>query len=267
VQATFRRALATVRSGGRTTASLLLDELKFHSDKVPTERVTSLLCALFEIADELHVDGDKGKGFSIGDNHLRLHWLLRRLTLERFDLAKRSTIFVTACHGAQLGWLVDFSQSAYRDYYPGEGKEPEREGNCLTTEAGAETLHQLALERIRAAADTGALLRHTQLPYLLFRWSDQDAPRVLDWTSAQLQTDTSVVRFAEAFTSHSWAQSIDDRVAQRQTRASIESIDRILDRELFRRRLEVLTLNTSLGARDAVIVKTFLEAWDRGNRR
>jgi predicted KAP-like P-loop ATPase len=266
VQVAFRRALATARSGGRTTASLLLDELKFHADKVPAESVEPLLCALFEIADELQVEGDKEKAFSIGDNQLRLHWLLRRLTLERFDLARRSATFVAACRNAQLGWLVDFSQSAYRDYYPGEGKESEREENCLTTLADTEAMHQWALERIRDAAETGALLKHPQLPYLLFRWSDQNAPRVQEWTSGQLQTDAGVVRFAEAFTSHSWAQGIDDRVARRQTRASVESIDRILDRELFRRRLEALAANTGLNTKDSETVKTFLEAWDRGGR-
>jgi predicted KAP-like P-loop ATPase len=189
IEEAFRKALATPRSDGRTKASLLLDELKLHAEKVPDDKVGPLLTALFGIADELHVQGDKAKGFSIGDNHLRLHWLLRRLTLERFELAKRSSILMAACKRATLGWLIDISDSAYRDYHPLEGKKPEIEANCLTTSGGAEKLHGMALKRIRAASKSGELLNHPELPYLLFRWSDEQPGQVLKWTTAQLKQD------------------------------------------------------------------------------
>jgi len=264
IQDTFRKALATPRSDGRTKASLLLDELKLHAKKVPDEKVGPLLTALFEIADELQVQGDKAKAFSIGDNHLRLHWLLRRLTLERYDLAKRSSVLTAACHTASLGWLIDISDSAYRDYHPLEGRSAETEANCLTTSADAEKLHGLALKRIRVASKTGELLDHPELPYLLFRWSDEEAPKVLKWTGAQLKLDKSVVRLAQAFTAQSWVHSLGDRVARRQTRASLESIEKILDKDLFRARLEELAGVNGLSKDDGEKIHAFLQAWDRG---
>jgi predicted KAP-like P-loop ATPase len=267
VRDTFRQALTTARSDGRTKASLLLDELKLHAKKVPDEKVGPLLSVLFQMADELQVQGDKAKAFSIGDNHLRLHWLLRRLTLERFDLAKRSSVLVAACDTASLGWLIDFSDSAYRDYHPREGKNPETEVNCLTTSTGAEQLHKLALKRIRAASRTGELLDHPELPYLLFRWSDEEGPKVLKWTATLLKKDQSVIRLARAFTSHSWVQTMGDRVARRQARASIESIERIMDRDIFRSRLEELAASSALSKDDEDAVQTFLQAWDRGRDR
>jgi predicted KAP-like P-loop ATPase len=260
----FGKALATQRSDGRTKASLLLDELKLHAKSVPDEKVAPLLTALFEIADDLQVQGDKATAFLIGDNLLRLHWLLRRLTLERFDLAKRSSVLTAACQKASLGWLIDISDSAYRDYHPLEGKNPETEANCLTTLADAEKLHELALKRIRAASKTGQLLNHGELPYLLFRWCDEEAPKVLKWTAAQLKQDKGAVRFAHAFTAHSWVHSLGDRVARREIRASLESIERILDKDIFRARLEELAVGDALGKDDAVAVRTFLQAWDRG---
>jgi predicted KAP-like P-loop ATPase len=267
VQDTLRKALATPRSDGRTKASLLLDELKLHAKEVPDKKIGPLLRALFQIADELQVQGDRAKGFSMGDNHLRLHWLLRRLTLERFDLAKRSSVLMAACNTATLGWLIDISDSAYRDYHPREGKNPETETNCLTTSADAEKLHALALKRIRAATKTGELLDHPDLPYLLFRWSDEEAPMVLKWTTAQLKQDKGAVRFAQAFTAHSWVHSLGDRVARRETRASLESIERILDKDLFRARLEELAAGNVLSKDDGDAVRTFLQAWDRGRDR
>jgi hypothetical protein len=75
--------------------------------------VEPLLAALFELGDDLDVPSDEERGFSIGDNQLRIHWLLRRLTRERFDLATRSAIFVVACG----------------DYYPVNDKPREPEAN------------------------------------------------------------------------------------------------------------------------------------------
>jgi hypothetical protein len=171
---------------------------------------------------------------------------------------------MAACKRATLGWLIDISDSAYRDYHPLEGKKPEIEANCLTTSGGAEKLHGMALKRIRAASKSGELLNHPELPYLLFRWSDEQPGQVLKWTTAQLKQDKSVIRFAQAFTSYSWVHSAGDRVSRRLTRASLESIERILDKDLFRRRLEELAARNKLSKDDDISVRTFLQAWNRG---
>jgi predicted KAP-like P-loop ATPase len=104
VQATLRSALSVVRKNGTTKAQLLLDELNVHAEDVADNDVAPLLAAMFELGDELDIQADRGRGFSFADNPLRIHWLLRRLTLERFDLAKRSAVFVEACAKAGLGF-------------------------------------------------------------------------------------------------------------------------------------------------------------------
>jgi predicted KAP-like P-loop ATPase len=109
----LREALGVTRSNGATKAALILDELNLHADKVADNHVGPLLTAIFRMADELNVASDAGKALSIGDNQLRIHWLLRRLTLERFVLAARSELFKAACQPAALSWLVHFATSAY----------------------------------------------------------------------------------------------------------------------------------------------------------
>src|SRR6202042_1982359 len=110
--------LGVRRRDGSTKAKLILDELNLHAARVAQKDVGVFLKALFEIADELDVESDKERGFSLGDNQLRIHWLLRSLTRDRFDLPARSKLFVMACKTASLSWLVDFARSAYNDYHP-----------------------------------------------------------------------------------------------------------------------------------------------------
>ena len=260
----LREALAVGRSGGGTKAALILDEMNLHAERVADETVEPLLAALFKLGDELDVPADAAKGFSIGDNHLRIHWLLRRLTLDRFELAARSAIFVAACESAAFAWLVDFSDSAYCDYHPRNGEVPEPESKCLTTADDAESLRVKALERIRTASKSKELATNPRLPYLLYRWRDMavdEGVEVKGWCEARLAQDDMIVTFARAFTSHGWSQSVADTVARRTTIANVNGLESILNKELFRTRVEELSASEALSELDTQILSEFLEAW------
>jgi predicted KAP-like P-loop ATPase len=274
VKTSLRDALAVKRKNGRTKAALLLDEMNLHAPKVTDGNVAPLLTSIFSVADELDVEADKARPFEIGDNHLRIHWLLRRLTLERFDLAQRSAIFMTACEGAALSWLVDFANSAFSDYYPREGETPAQEEKCLTARADAEALRDKALERIRTASASGELAVSKGLAYLLFRWRSLTADEgagVKAWTAAQMAHDSMIATFAKAFTSYSWSRSLGmaglgDSVAKRNTRANVDTLDAIIDTAQLRARVEELAARGTISGPDREAIREFLEAWQRHDR-
>jgi predicted KAP-like P-loop ATPase len=262
----LREGLAAKRSNGGTKAALILEELNLHANSVADEHVQPLLTAMFKLGDEVDVSADEAKAFSIGDNPLRIHWLLRRLTLERFDLARRSAIFMAAVETAALGWLVQFASSAYNDYHPRPGKSPAAEDQCLTTAADAEAVRSQALARMRKAAASGELAQHKQLAYLLYRWRDfaeDDGAEVKRWTDEQLARDDLIVEFARAFTSHGWSQSASDSVVQRTTLANVGHLEKIMDKARFRARVEDLAARGQLQTEAAAIITEFLNAWRR----
>jgi predicted KAP-like P-loop ATPase len=270
VKQKLREALSFTRRDGKTKAMLLLDELNLHAETVADTDVEPLLVAIFELADELNVESDKAGAFDIGDNHLRVHWLLRRLTLDRFDLTTRSKVLMFAAEKSPLNWLIDFAQSAYRDYFPTEGKPPELEQKCLTTKEDALALRQLALSRIREASKSDILKKANSLGYLLFMWRDMasdDGVEVKAWTSKQMENDEMIAIFAKAFTSYSWSQSmgfagLGDTVAQRHVRANIGHLDKIIDVPTLRARVEQLAFKGEAGDP----IGEFLSAWKRYDR-
>src|SRR5690606_2697147 len=89
VKATLRHAVTVTRRSGGTRTAVWLNELNTHSARVDRGKVQPRLTALFEVADEINVEADAAKGFSMGSNELRLHWLLRSLTKERISLGDR----------------------------------------------------------------------------------------------------------------------------------------------------------------------------------
>jgi predicted KAP-like P-loop ATPase len=266
IKENLRRSLEIIRPDGSTKTALVLDELNLHSQEVPDEAVEPLLTAIFDVVDELDTPRDVARGFSIGDNPLRVHWLMRRLTLERFDLNDRSTIIVRCSKNASLGWLVDLATSAYEAHFPREGKSPESEQRCITTKQDAELLRLQALKAIRKAVKAGRLIAHAKLAYLLFRWRDfakDNGKQVKRWTKAELTKDDHVVMFAKALTSHGWSQSIEDTVARRTTVASVSGLELILDVAGFRKRIDSVLASGRLSEDQQLTLSEFVEAWKR----
>lgn len=269
VKITLRHAVTVTRRSGGTKAAVWLDELNKHSAGVGRDKVQPLLTALFEVADELNVEADAAKGFSMGSNELRLHWLLRSLTKEHMSLDERSNLFRQASETASLGWLAGFTRSAWTDYHPQEGRERELPENCLTTEPDAGELRVLLLSKIEIAASDGTLLMHGDLPFLLHSWADltrDDGNAVRKWTSTVISTDDGVRQLAKAFTSYAWIQGMGlagmgDVVAKRVTRVSPKNMAQLMDLDAFRTRVEAVA---SAGSNQEV--QEFLEAWRRAAR-
>ncbi|KYH03517.1 P-loop NTPase fold protein [Bradyrhizobium sp. DOA1] len=266
IQAKLREALGVLRRNGGTKAALILDELNLHAESIENEAVEPLLAAIFEIADELDTSRDVAKAFSIGDNFLRIHWLLRRLLLERFDLQTRSSMLLAAANAAPVGWLVDLAASAFAAHHPRDEKPPQTEERHITTEEDCTKLQKLALKSVRAESKSGHLCSHSRLPQILFRWHDMandGGKEVRRWTNSQLGNDSSVVAFAKAFTSHGWSHGSGNRVAQRTTTAGLDGIETILNAEQFRKRVRSVLSNKSLTEQDRAALSEFDAAWTR----
>ena len=274
IQQAMRDASETPRSNGKTFVPVYLDELNTHASRVDRAKVENLVHALFEIHDEIDLPQDEEKGMQAGGGtSLRYHWLIRRLTKDRFTIDERSALFVKALRAAPLGWLVDFASSAMRDYQPRDGS-PAREADCLTTEAASTTLVGESLASIREAAANGALLIHQDLVYILYRWRDfmnGDPTEVRTWTDSLMTDDDALVSLARAFTGQSWSTSmgypgLPDRVSKSSTTAMIPNDIDILDSEKFRHALKRLCVSAELDSEAIDAVKRLLEAWDGSDR-
>ena len=271
VKAVFLKALSSIRKNGKSKVPLWLDEINVHAQKIEKAQFQSLISTMFSIADDINRSEDKEKGgFSIGDNHLRIHWLIRRLTFDRCDLEERSVIFSEACKNAQIGWLVDFVSSAIGDYFPRQGEEPRRSEECLVAKEHLPELKSLAINTIKSAAETGNLISHSQLLSILYRWKEfleDNGDTVKDWTKQQLKLDKSVSMLAKAFTSESWSHSIGmfglgDRVAMKKLIAS-DGLEKIVDVKKFRHCLEKIEKSETVKKDLKENVVIFLDAWRR----
>ena len=270
IQETFRDAAKTTRKTGSTMVPVFLDELITHADRVGREKVEPLLTALFAIHDEIDLPTDAPADIFEGNTSLRYHWLIRRLTQERFSLEERTELYWQSMQTASLGWLIDFTRSAQGHYRKREDG-PKREEDCLITESSVPKFITLALTKIRAAARDGLLLNHPDLLNIMYRWrdfKDGDPDEVKSWTDEVLTDDEAFVIFATAFTGYSLGHSVSfdglsDRVSTKKVRAQVDENIDILDPKLLRSGLERIQSAQTMDESSLEIVRVFLEAWER----
>ena len=104
---------------------VILDELITHAPRLEKEKIEPFLSALFEIHDEIDLAMDDERGMmAVANTTLRYHWLIRRLTDQRFTLLERTDLYLAALQQSSLGWLVDFVGSAKDGYRERENGPP-----------------------------------------------------------------------------------------------------------------------------------------------
>jgi len=271
IKATFRNAATERRRRGTSMVPVLLDELNTHALRIERAKVEPLMSALFEIHDEIDLEIDEERGFmATGDTTLRYHWLIRRLSADRYTLDERTDLYISAIENASLGWLVEFTSSARRDYRDREGG-PRREEDCLVNEEAIDPLVDRTLREIRASAADSSLLQHKDLIHILYCWRnfmDNDPTEIRAWSDSLLADDKALIILAKELTGETWSHGmgfhgLGDRVAQRHTRAQIDENTDILDVNRFRTELERIQVSGQLDEPSQQVVDNFLEAWRR----
>lgn len=248
----FRRAVAQRRRRRGTRAALLLEELQVQAGNVPEQHIESLLTGLFRVADEIDVDADKAGGFAIGDNQLRIHWLLNNLLRNRFPQERRGEILERVCETSALGWLINFSNRSSREHSPANDEQRENQQEPFISNEVSNRIARLALDRLRAAAEDGSIVRQKRIMGLLLEWDDRgNEGEVRQWTDAQLENNDFIINLAERLIRHSWTQGMGlfgdgDRVARRHDYVHLEPYTAVLDIPRFRTRVQQLLEDPNL---------------------
>lgn len=269
----FKNASTVERRNGQTMIPVYLSELTAKAKQVEKNKVGALIDVLFEIHDEIDLEKDVDKGFyAVADTTLRFHWLIRRLTSDRFTIHERTDLYLSALKTASLGWLVNFVSSARDDYQEREGRQPTVEQDCLILESAIPEVTDIVLNLIRSAAADGSLLGHKDLLNILYRWMDfmdGDESEVRQWTDSLLTDASAVAVLARVMTGTSWSfgmggfGSLGDRIARPSVTAQIKDESKIINSEAFRNALEKIRTGDDLKDRnDQKAVRQFLDAWD-----
>lgn len=258
------------RRKGGTRAALALQDLAARASDIEEAHIPQFLVDLFSVADKLDLKVDAGRGFNnYGSNQLRIHWLLNSLLMDRFDVPMRSAFVRDAAPHAAIGWLVSFSSRCKSIKEKRGTKEDEGHDNPVDDDT-TEWLFDLSRDRLREAAESGALYDHQDLIYLLFRWRDRTTiDEVRAWTDGQLDNDRFVVAIAEDAIQESWSHGmgdgtfLGDRVARRTEYVNLTSLSELVDVDRLKERIRSLAEQKALDEEANAILARFMATPER----
>lgn len=252
------------------------DELTTHGKRVDKDKVRPLLSALFEIHDAIDLKIDADSGFmAMANTTLRYHWLIRKLTRNKFSIEERTDMYLKATEAASLGWLINFVSSARGDYQVREDRQPTAEEDCLVSENVLPELTKRALNAIRTSSADGSLLVHKDLLYILYRWIDfmgGDPTEARAWTDSLLDDRKALLILVKVMTGASWSMgmggfgSLGDRVSKRTVRAQISDDSPVIDARKFRAAIEKIANDKNSSDDEIASIQTLLSAWDHRAR-
>lgn len=276
IKKVFMDAANARRRTGQSMVPVYFDELTTHGKRVDKDKVRPLLSALFKIHDAIDLKIDADSGFmAMTNTTLRYHWLIRKLTRNKFSIEERTDMYLKATESASLGWLINFVSSARRDYQMQEGRQPTAKEDCLVSENVLPELTKRALNAIRTSSADGSLLVHKDLLYILYRWIDfmsGDPTEARAWTDSLLDDRKALLILVKVMTGASWSMgmggfgSLGDRVSKRTVRAQISDDSPVIDARKFRAAIEKIANDKNSSDDEIASIQTLLSAWDHRAR-
>ncbi|PTP45901.1 KAP family P-loop NTPase fold protein [Vibrio splendidus] len=269
IQITMLDAKDQKRKNGKSMVPVYLDELNTHASKIPKDNVLTLMLSLFEVFDQIDLKTDEDRGYmSVGGTGLRYYWLIRRLTEGRFTLDEKNELFVEVIKIASVGWASYFSILASELLKEEKGRG---ESDYLVDLDTLSVINEIALAKVREAAENMSLLSNKELVSILYSWGDSlggSFEEVREWTSEQLRNDESLLIISNALISESWSMgmggfgSLGDRVSIASKAVRLESDSEIIDVKTLRSRLEEVRANPYTSEDVVDFINVFFEAWE-----
>lgn len=271
IQLTLRMALGEKLKSGRSRASVYLDELRLHAPEIAEDHIGYLASTLFQIADELDVKSDEGRGiYNLVDNNLRLRWLMNALLRERLAQPARVSALRPAMRSASLRWYCIFAESCYGEHYPAQHQRFTPEDERYVDEKTANEFIKTALRRLRGAARDGSIAQQRRLVSLLYEWvrlSPKGIKEVRPKAIKLLANNDFVTHLAMDAFQFTWSHSMGfggmgDLVSKGIAQVNKKAIAELADAKKFIAR--VRGLKESATDPDAVSFwAAFLETWER----
>jgi predicted KAP-like P-loop ATPase len=235
------RLLAELRNlDERGLLATMMNRFEAYKQKVPLEYAVPFVAAFLDLGDE--IPDDSGVYFLSPVHHAAriIYWFLK----QEPDQTKRGELFLNAARKSRGVFLVAMeAQSNNRK--EADAKKREDTELFLLDEKSSEELNELALDRIREAAESGALVKSTRLQYLLYRWKAWGgAEEPTAWLRSVISNDDGLRHVLVEFLSRSTSHTIGDRVERVHWKYDLKDLEEYVSADDIELRLNQLDMNT-----------------------
>ena len=189
------------RKDGTTQARVSLERIEDYTEQeIPGNNIPSIVQALFDVGDYLLRPEDEPQGMFDFSNDIRIGRIISQL-LRRLDEQARFEMLKEAMsNGNALSIIVREVVTLGQEQGKYEADESIPEEEWLIGEQHLKELEEIALKRLRDAAQQNSLLQAPKLPEQLHYWQSwAGKEEVKQWVEKIIDNDEGLVNFLEKF--------------------------------------------------------------------
>ncbi len=233
-----------------------LNRLEAYKERINLHHAVPFITALMDIGDELP---EEVVGFfSIGtDMHISriIHWNLK----QEKDVKKRGDILKKAMKET-IGLYIPVMKTSIEDSKQERQKAPD---SFAVNEDDLKDLINICVEKITRATESGALICHPKMEYILYHWREWTSPEEpKKWVARLIETQAGLLSFLSSFLSQTKSHGMGDHVYRTHWRISLESIENFISADRLAEKIKALK-NESLAEKEQIAVSTFQKALKR----
>lgn len=240
----------------RGLLGVALDRLEAYKTKIELEHAVEFITALFDIGDELPQEPHGFFNIDAETHASRIiYWYLK----QEKDSKKRGEILKKAMENTTGIYLPVREASA-----EGDRRERQKDPDAfILEEDDIKDLERICVEKIRQAAESGALKNHPEMARILYRWREWTSPEeAKKWVEDLVESQNGALFFLTAFMQRSTSQGIGDYVPKIHWRISISSVENFISIDVLERKVRELDL-TGMGEKEQKAVHAFQKALKR----
>lgn len=247
------------RSDGLSRARALLEVLPDFIQTLSEPQAATLTTALLSAGDDL-MRADRLRGHFFPPQS----WLFAnaaRGSLQKLPRCRRAAILTTAFKEDEAvvaaSWLVEVLGREHGKY----GTRPEADGSPTISEAEVDELQQQVLAKIRAAADSGQLVKASPILNLLANWKRWGSGNeVADWILGVSRQPRALAQLLEGALGEA---TINDQVV---LRLDPQWFKDLIDPSLLIAPIQKLAAEPWLSETQRIAAESFVQAYDTGTR-
>ena len=240
----------------RGLLGIALDRLEAYKTKIELEHAVDFITALFDIGDELP---QEPTGFFTIDAETHasriIYWYLK----QEKDSKKRAEILKKAMKNTTGIYLPVREAST-----EGDRRERQKDPDAfILDEDDIKDLEQICVEKIRQAAQSGALKNHPKMAYIIYcwrKWANPEEPK--KWVENLVETQNGVLFLLSAFLQQSTSQRLGDYFPKIHWRINLSSLENFISIGVLEQKVKEIDLK-GIGEKEQKALKAFQNALKR----
>ncbi|MEW5856642.1 MAG: P-loop NTPase fold protein [Cyanobacteriota bacterium] len=196
------------RSDGTTQVRAFLERLEDYTEKdIPIDCIPSIVKALLDVGDQLLSPEDEPQGMFDFGNDIRIERLISQLLHRLDEQARFETLKEAMSNGNALSIIVREVVTLGQEQGKYEADESISEEEWLQSVEHLKELEEIALKRLRNAAQQNSLLQAPKLSENLHYWQNlAGEEEVKQWVEKIIDNDEGLVNFLEKFLQNDFSE-------------------------------------------------------------